>query len=300
MTKSTVTAIFCSDLHLSHKAPLIRMNESDWYEAQRRVLKQIVYFSHKNNEAPIFFAGDFFDKWNSLPELINMAIDEIGNSCWTAIPGQHDLPHHCLDEIKKSAYYTLDSQLFDQDEGHDFGVGRFPYETLPHSAEGAKCDIALIHRYCWRSGCSYTNPPGDQHVHQFRKDYYGFRYLVVGDNHQHFISDFPNQTVVNCGCLIRRSLNEIKYKPSISVLHEDGEVHRFKLYTDDDIIVSSEDEEDIRTAGKLLEGGKEWAQELNKLGTEELDFESLINSYMKQYTVRKKVKQFILQALETE
>ena len=42
----------------------------------------------KEFDCPVICAGDIFDKWNSPPELINFAYDNLPEIY--AIPGQHD------------------------------------------------------------------------------------------------------------------------------------------------------------------------------------------------------------------
>src|SRR5262245_45393768 len=97
-------AIFASDLHLSEKAPVARSAEPDWFAAQQRHLVELAELQDRV-DAPIFYAGDIFDKSNPSPRLINWAIDHLPRGY--AIPGQHDLPFHRLEDIKDSGYWTL-------------------------------------------------------------------------------------------------------------------------------------------------------------------------------------------------
>ena len=99
-----IIAIFAADLHLSLKAPIWRSTEQDWFEAMLRPLVELRTLATLHN-CPIVYAGDIFDKWNSPPELINFAIEHLPKG--HAIPGQHDLPLHNYEDIRKSAYWTL-------------------------------------------------------------------------------------------------------------------------------------------------------------------------------------------------
>ena len=105
---SKVIAVLCSDIHLSHKPPVARSSEDDWYAAMARTLDQVLDISNEHT-APLIIAGDLFDRWNSQPELINFAMGSFRafQHGVYAIPGQHDLPYHDYTEIHKSAYYTL-------------------------------------------------------------------------------------------------------------------------------------------------------------------------------------------------
>ncbi len=83
--RKSVLAILCSDLHLSLKHPLIRIKEPDWMQAQKRVLLQITAIATKY-QAPVVFAGDLFDRWDSPAELITFALSYLPDPFY-AIPG---------------------------------------------------------------------------------------------------------------------------------------------------------------------------------------------------------------------
>ncbi|MFK5283767.1 hypothetical protein ACI3PL_29745, partial [Lacticaseibacillus paracasei] len=46
------------------------------------------------------------DRWNAPPELINFDLEHLptGMIC---VPGQHDLPNHNLDDMRRSGYGVL-------------------------------------------------------------------------------------------------------------------------------------------------------------------------------------------------
>ncbi len=104
-----VIAILTSDWHLSHKPPIARVEEPDWYAAMERTVTQVVELQNKY-DCPLVIAGDLFDKWNPPPQLINFALDELGSLTMraVAVPGQHDLPFHSYDHVESSAYWALE------------------------------------------------------------------------------------------------------------------------------------------------------------------------------------------------
>ena len=103
--KTRVVAIACADIHLQHTAPICRSGEPDWYAAMARPLEELRGLQ-ENYDCPILCAGDVFNHWNNCPpELINWAIKHLPKMY--AIPGQHDLPQHRLDDVRKSAYWTM-------------------------------------------------------------------------------------------------------------------------------------------------------------------------------------------------
>jgi DNA repair exonuclease SbcCD nuclease subunit len=99
-------AILTADLHLSLRTPIARTD--DYPEAQKRKLQFIQELSYKNNFCPILCSGDIFDRWNSTAELCSWAFDNLPKNI-IAIPGNHDLPLHSLDQYKKSSLYLLDT-----------------------------------------------------------------------------------------------------------------------------------------------------------------------------------------------
>lgn len=99
----TVIAVLCSDIHLCHTCPPARSNEPNWYDAMARTLDELAGIA-SHYYVPILCAGDVFDRWNSPPELINFAIKHLPPM--HCIPGQHDLPNHSLEDIRRSAYST--------------------------------------------------------------------------------------------------------------------------------------------------------------------------------------------------
>ena len=111
--KKKPVALVCSDIHLCHTRPTSRSAEPDWYEAMARRLHQVDEIA-SYQQVPVLCAGDVFDRWNSPPELINFAIKNMP-PMW-AVPGQHDLPHHRLDEVHRSGLWMRAYQCIKESE----------------------------------------------------------------------------------------------------------------------------------------------------------------------------------------
>jgi DNA repair exonuclease SbcCD nuclease subunit len=102
------TAVACcvADLHLSERVPAARgESPAEWLETQANYLRQIDDIA-RSLGVPVLIAGDVFDRWNAPAELINFAIDHMPTGV-LSVPGNHDLPNHDLDQIERSAYWTL-------------------------------------------------------------------------------------------------------------------------------------------------------------------------------------------------
>ena len=322
-----VIAVLTSDLHLSHKSPIARSAEKSWYDAMKRSLDELRSVSEKY-DVPIICTGDIFDRWNSPPELINFAIDNLPKMY--AIPGQHDLPNHRLDEIEKSAYWTLvksgiiinltgknseykfiGSTDFVKKAKSPLCVYAFPWgidiEPLPIGMGGA-IHLAVIHSYIWTTGHSYPGADKNQRVGKYYKQLEGYDVAVFGDNHQGFIIDAEygtkvalNKTgqltphVMNCGTLRRRKIDEIDYKPQIGLLHSDGSITPHFMDTSKDKFI---DVDEARVKEKQELDISKFLQELKDLGSDSLDFRDAANRYMDSQKTDDDVRSMVLDAIE--
>ncbi len=233
-------ALLGSDLHLSHECPVARMCEADWYTAMHRVLDFLACAQQEWN-VPLILAGDIFHHYREPPQLINFAIDNFPKHVY-AIPGQHDLPFHNIDQITKSAYHTLcqtnviqnipsnQSRVSMMSEGTRLFMHGFPWgaELRPyHQTLGDDSNtfhLAVVHHYIWERGHTHPGVTEETHVDTLRKKLKGFNAAVFGDNHSRFISEgvglYPK--IINNGCLMRRRIDEAGWSPMATLLYNDG------------------------------------------------------------------------------
>jgi DNA repair exonuclease SbcCD nuclease subunit len=193
-------------------------------------------------KVPVICAGDIFDRWNSPPELINFALENL--PFMYAVPGQHDLPSHRTDLIQKSAYHTLElagriktipsggMTLSDDLSAHGFGWGC--EVTPPYGGVGV--GLAVVHSFIWTDDYGYPGAPMSATVKQFKKKLKGYDAAVFGDNHKGFLAG----SILNCGTLFRRKADEISYRPSIGVLFLSGAMDRRPLRIEGEYIESLE------------------------------------------------------------
>lgn len=301
---SHVIAILVADLHLSHTAPVARSSEPSWYDAMARALGELNDLA-KDHHTPVICAGDIFDCWNSPPEIINFAIKHLPKMY--AIPGQHDLPHHRLEDIERSAYWTLVKAgvvseipphrftVIDQDKlvlcGFPWGID--VAKRAQKLSDREPLYIAVVHQYVWKLGSSYSDAPKGTHLSRFEKQLEGYDIAVFGDNHKGFIASTPNCTVFNCGTFMRRASDEIGYKPQVGLLYDDGTVKSHHLDTSQDKIEVIE-----KTAANNELDITDFMAELNELGGDVLDFETAIKRYVENYGVTKPVREVIQRVLE--
>lgn len=205
-------------------------------------------------EIPLLIAGDLFEEWNCPPELINYVTGAIPRPSF-AVPGNHDLPHHNYKEIRRSAYWTLvEAQVI-----HNLVVGDpvftpskdlvlygFPFDHPPrpvrHKFAHEVPDLALVHAYCWKKGKVHINADPDDHWVSLISRLKGFTYAVFGDNHRPFMAKNESTTLINCGCLIRRKIDEMNQKPSLGLVWSDGTITRHFLECDRDVFFDGREE----------------------------------------------------------
>jgi hypothetical protein len=261
-SKKKAIGLFVADLHLSHKPPVYRSREPDWYAAMQRPLDELTTLKRKY-KCPIYCAGAIFDRWgkegdkNVCPKLITFALRYLPEMI--AIPGQHDLPDHNSKYLEDSAFGTLVeaekiSPLFEFLDGTnkmspqgydepDYSITGFPYGVLLESeAIGRSKDIttriAIVHEY---KHCGQPHPKAPKSSYLERSDtcYNGWSHIIYGDNHQPWFreedEDGELPTVINCGTFMIRDKNERDYKPRVTILFNDGSFDFHELDTSEDI-----------------------------------------------------------------
>lgn len=302
-----VIAIAAADIHLSHKAPIWRSAEPDWYEAMKRPLLELQELKDKYN-CPVFYAGDIFHDWfgavgKNASRLINFAIRYLPEG--HAIPGQHDLPLHNYEDIQESAYWTLveaerirdiSTDLYNISESKITIYG-FPYgKKIKRISNKSKfIQIALAHEYKWVKGCSYPGANKKDQILSIRNK--GYDVIIYGDNHKGFtIHGGKKGTVFNCGSLMRRHSDQIDYKPAVGLITSKGRVIRHYLDTSQDKYIEASD---------FVEETKELdmsavIEELTKLGDADFDFKESVKKYLKIKKVDQSIKNILLNAMEKE
>ena len=295
-----VIAILTADFHLSLKAPPWRSAEEDWFKAMAKPLGEVVDLQIEY-DCPVLCPGDIFDRWNSPPELINFALEYLPDNMY-CIPGQHDLPNHNYEEIKRSAYWTLvqagkiiniiPNKKIASTIGSIFG---FPFgKKLTVAPNGKALKIALIHEYIWDRGHSYPNAPIENKI-SITLSKYGYDVIVYGDNHNGFLYvNMAGIAIFNCGCLMRRKSDEINYKPQVGLLLESGKVEPHFLDLSKDKYLDSIDDS-IAIEELDIE---EFLEELKKLGDTSLEFTTAIKQFFEKHKTHPAVQKILLKAGE--
>lgn len=295
ISQTDIEAIFVGDVHLSLKPPVARSNEEDWLRAMRRPLKQIQDIQTTNPQSVIVYCGDIFDKWNACPEIVNWAIRNLPRGY--AIAGNHDLPWHDYNEIKKSAYWTLveSGTLIDLKPDEPVGVGKiqlwgWPYSCPVHppiNSNSLCLQIAVIHDYIWMGKFGHHKAPEDKHLDKHKEGLKGYHAAFYGDNH----IGFRKGNTVNCGAILKRKMDEVEYVPRIWLLKEDGSIVSHALDCSKDIFLSPTNPDNKKEG---LELGK-FIDELSSLADAAVDFGEAVRKGVGG--IHPDIKQIILEAM---
>lgn len=262
------------------------------------------------NPLPVICAGDIFDRWNAPAELINFALACLPRMY--GVPGQHDLPHHSYEDIRKSAYWTLveAGKIVNLEPGKPVGVGTMqlwgfpwgiPVEPCPETAH-LGLDVAVVHKYVWSKSTCYPGAPSDSYFMKVQKQLLGFDVAVFGDNHQSFETGgkkLPSDTypkMFNCGGFMRRKSDERDYQPTVGLLHSDGSITRYKLDVSEDKFLDSGDIPQSLRDNSL--GMETFIEELSALGDATIDFRDAVHRLLEREKVSPAVKRIVLTSLE--
>lgn len=304
--------MLCSDLHLSQRPPVARSVEPDWYSTMAGYLGQLRGLSEghgtSGNPLPVICAGDIFDRWNAPAELINFALAYLPRMY--AVPGQHDLPHHSYEDIRKSAYWTLveAGKIVNLEPGKPLGVGTMqlwgfpwgtPVEPCPETAY-LGLDVAVIHSYLWteKSRSGYPGAPKEKRLVVYAKKLKGYDAAVFGDNHKGFQSFVPSLgcRVLNCGGYMRRKSDERDYQPTVGLLRSDGTITRYKLDVSEDKFLDSGDIPQSLRDNNI--GFDTFLEELSAFGDAAINFNEAVHRLLEREKVSPVVKRIVLASLE--
>lgn len=298
-----VIGIAVSDMHLCPTAPPAWSGEPDWYLAMQRYAEQLNTLSGKYR-VPIVFAGDLFDHWKVPPETINFALHHLPPMI--GVPGQHDLPYHDYNQIKKSAFWTVVSsgRIILLEPGQPYAVGNMILHGFPWGAPITPCpqpnndfgiNIAVVHSYIWRKGKCFPGAPEAKRVGSYAAKLKGYETAIFGDNHKGFSCRLGRSYVFNCGGFMRRKSDEIAYEPQVGLIMSNGEVVPHYLDTSLD---------KFEAVGQEVET-QEWdpnafIQELGGLEQVGLDFRDLTHRYLDFHDISSGVRKIILRSMENK
>lgn len=297
-----IVSIHVSDLHLSSKCPVSILTDN-WFDHMGYYLDQLIELCNFNR-CPLVIAGDVFHKWNSSAELINWTIKKFKLITYGvySIYGQHDMPYHSVKDMDKGSYNTLVYSgmvypigIEKPTEFANVRLFGFPYGSdiykCPIKRDPMFVNVAVCHKYLWMDSHGYVGAKKEDHVNSIKDMLSTYDVVHFGDNHSGFITSVGDTIVLNSGCLMKRTLGEIGYSPSIGLLLSNGKMIRRKLNTEIDKFVTPNN---VEIDKKVIE----FVESISKLEGDSVNFESSLKEFFANNKVKKSVKRLILEALE--
>jgi predicted phosphodiesterase len=232
------------DLHLTSRGPTRRLD--NFFKTQLEKLSEAFDIFQKNGCYYIIQPGDMFDSHTVSNEVKARTILLFRK--WTkdspifCVSGQHDISGHSLHTLKNSPLAVLQSagvikilskkpwgECFKGEE-KTIGIYGASYgEPIPEP-DGKNYSILVIHKMIGDRelfpGQELTKP------NQFLKNHPKYDLVICGDYHYQFSSQYQERTIINTGCIVRKTISkfDLEHKPSVAIFDTDtNEVKFFEL-----------------------------------------------------------------------
>lgn len=201
--------IFTHCWHLTGYVPTCRIEDKEeWLQFQYERMVEVVDYTN-TLDAELIIAGDLFDQPRVDDEVITLFLRAMSCMLNTVhiIGGNHSLPDHREGNIDRSSLGIIKAISNDKIQYHvcdEFLIdGRFEHSFALNE------DVTIVHTlavdaeevpFAWKAitakelGDKYTTP-----------------WVLVGDNHKHFLCEFNGQKVISAGCLMAESVTENEY-----------------------------------------------------------------------------------------
>lgn len=217
--------IACADLHIRSNRPQFRKDE--YFKTVCTKFRQIISLSNKHC-AHIIVAGDFFDSVKVGHKVVNTILKIMENLSGKqrvfVVAGQHDMSYHTQD-LTGSPLQTLI---------HAGKIELLTHERPSVVVEDGKED--------WLYGCSFgelieTNPAHKDPIlvihhavteyeppwflsdamssKEMLKKYSKYSLIISGDFHEPFSVRKKGRVLVNCGPMVRQSIDQTELKPRV-------------------------------------------------------------------------------------
>lgn len=292
--------IATSDWHLTDTKPVCREEESDWYEAQFRVVEEILKLA-KIKDTPLIIAGDIFDKAKEastylLTEL-RILFDKYELSNVYAIAGNHDEPNHNFNLLKNSCFQIAEnmgifSNLNNKGLLLEKNLFCYPfYDDFDNLEEVEDTEIYVIHQFVYAGKKPRPNAPEIGNANNILRLFPKAKIVIAGDNHDGFVYQHPvtEQILVNCGAIIRDTAAQIDYKPRVYIVYNDLSVEAHYLDISKDKITNKhiqaekerkeKEEMFIRTISSTKDISLSFKDNLYKLAENKKCKDYVINTY---------------------
>ena len=301
MKEKQYSLVLSSDWHLRSDVPRCRSEE----EFHHSMLRKLEFMGDVCNkyECPLVCAGDIghhpAKTWSIW--LIERVVDILKSITFGvfAVPGQHDLPNHNIENIRDSVFGVLikaeavkllaygDEPITINDNILLYG---FPYGTdiNDHEVDKGYKHIAVVHKMVLKDKELWPGQTDPKAALLLKKHNYDL--IVSGDNHQAFTETYyKGKLLVNSGSMMRQRSDQIDFEPRIYLWNSKTNEVDIKYLPIDPAAVSS----DFVTEEKEKENRMEALVSSLKNDTEQyeagLDFEKNVELHIQKNKVSKSI-----------
>lgn len=298
--------LLCGDFHLRTTTPENRVD--DFPLVQKNKIEQILKIAQENKCQYILQPGDFTDTPRPSFSLIEDYVSlfkkyNIGDTIKILhVYGQHDCRYRIKERTATKLFNFLGYLqeivgLYKLSEDiHLYGASWG--DEIPIIEDSDKFNILLIHKTIldkkpiWQEDCLLSDKV-------FKK--YEYDIVICGDYHLPSLYQYKDQTIVNAGCLVRKTVSEVGIKPSVYILDIDEKDLTYSLdkieliYEPADKVFRIEalNRETVKENAKL----QEFIESIkNNEISSSLDFKKNLETMMKNSD--KAVKDIIINSLE--
>jgi len=216
--------LLTGDWHLRFKRPAMRLDEN-YFETQAGKIRQIFEIAVEKGCSFILQPGDLFDSvetpWFVVQYYLSL-FREYKERIWLmCIPGQHDLKYHTRDIentpmgiLAAAAIVYLNQCGQEIDNRITVYMSWWGREIPKPEIKGLNILLAhrmVIEKKLWLGQTDFV------YARDLLKNYPDFDLFVTGDNHQAFVEESDSRYVVNCGSLMRASIDQVDHKPRVYV-----------------------------------------------------------------------------------
>ena len=203
--------IFTHCWHLTGYVPPCRVEvKQEWLQFQYERMCEVVDYANQL-DAELVIAGDLTDQPRVDDEVITLFLRAMSVMVNTVhiIGGNHSLPEHREANIDRSSlgiikavadsgsriqYHVCDEYLIDGRFEHSYKLS--DDVTLVHTLSVDADEVPFAWKACTAKELA---------------EKYDTPWILVGDNHTHFVASFGDQKVISAGCLMAETVTENEY-----------------------------------------------------------------------------------------
>jgi len=292
--KERADAIITSDWHLREDIPTCRTDNyihNQWDKV--RFVKEL----QRKHNCPVFHGGDLYNYWKPSPELLSLTIMNLPKMFLTIL-GNHDLPQHNIELLKKCGVYTLWTAGALEIIPKGINWGQKPF-NLEHGDGGIweykKRKILIWHTMTYQGKKPWPDCPIPKAAKLLRM-YPEYDLIITGHNHQSFIETHENRILINPGSILRMDVDQVNHIPQVYLWYaNENKIIPVKIPFKQNVI-SREHIEIVENRNERIE---KFISTLKTKWTVSSSFESNLEKFLNKNKTKKSIKNIIYKAIES-